>query len=155
MHTPVVPIDDEPPSPRRLIDAERRVHRILRGKFSEALNELAVSFAQLEVMELLHDEEKLHPGAIGRLLLITRQSADHLVRQLERRDLVDVWENEGGTLGVRLTDYGRRRTQLCYSALEPTFARLAAIDGETRLRLYADLRACEDALRPRFVPWRL
>ena len=151
------PIDDEPPSPspRQLIDAERRVHRILRAKFSEALIELAVSFAQLEVMELLHDEDKLHPGAIGRRLLITRQSADHLVRQLERRDLADVWHNDGGTLGVRLTDQGRRRIRHSYSALEPTFARLASIDDQTRTRLLMDLRACEDALRPRYVPWRL
>jgi DNA-binding MarR family transcriptional regulator len=150
-----VPVDDEPPSPRQLIDAERRVHRILRSRFAEALVELAISFAQLEVMELLHDMEKLHPGAIGRLLLITRQSADHLVRQLERRDLVDVWQNDGGTLGVRLTDEGRRRIRHCHSALAPTFARLASINDETRSRLLTDLKTCEDALRPRFVPWRL
>ena len=148
-------MDDESASPRLLIDAERRVHRILRGRFAETLSELAVSFAQLEVMELLHDEQKLHPGAIGRLLLITRQSADHLVRQLERRDLVDVWQNDGGTLGVRLTDGGRRRIRHCHSALEPTFARLAAIDQERRRRLLNDLRACEDALRPRYTPWQL
>jgi DNA-binding MarR family transcriptional regulator len=150
-----VPAVDERPSPRLLIDAERRVHRILRGKFAEALMELAVSFAQLEVMELLHDEEKLHPGAIGRRLLITRQSADHLVRQLERRDLVDVWQNDGGTLGVRLTDEGRRRIRHCRSALEPTFARVGAINDETRTRLLTGLRTFEDALRPRYVPWRL
>lgn len=150
-----VSTDDEPPSPRQLIDAEQRVHRILRGRFAEAFTELAVSFAQLEVMELLDDQEKLHPGAIGRLLLITRQSADHLVRQLEKRDLVDVWENEGGTLGVDLTDEGRRRIRHCYSALAPTFDRLAVIDDETRGRLLTDLRTCEDALRPRYVTWRL
>jgi hypothetical protein len=63
--------DDDPHSPRTLIDAERRVHRILRKRFAEALAELAVSFAQFEVMELLHDEEKLHPGAIGRLPALT------------------------------------------------------------------------------------
>lgn len=145
----------EPPSPRELIDAERRVHRILRSRFAEAFLELAVSFAQFEVMELLHDQAKLHPGAIGRLLLITRQSADHLVRQLEKRDLVDVWANEGGTLGVALTDVGRRRIRHCYSALAPTFDRLSSIDDETRRRLQTDLRTCEDALRPRYVPWRL
>jgi DNA-binding MarR family transcriptional regulator len=150
-----VPTDDEPPSPRQLIDAERRVHRILRGRFADALTEFAVSFAQLEVMELLHDQEKLHPGAIGRLLLITRQSADHLVRQLDRRDLVDVWPNDGGTLGVSLTDRGRRRIRHCYFALAPTFERLASIDDATRGRLVTDLRSCEDALRPRYVPWRL
>ena len=150
-----VPVDHDPPSPRQLIDAERRVHRILRARFADAFVELAVSFAQLEVMELLHDQEKLHPGAIGRLLLITRQSADHLVRQLERRDLVDVWPNQGGTLGVRLTDEGRRRIHHCHSALAPTFARLAAVDDETRGRLLADLRTCEDALRPRFAPFLL
>jgi DNA-binding MarR family transcriptional regulator len=151
----LVPTDDDPPSPRQLIDVERRVHRILRARFAEALVELAVSFAQLEVMELLHDREKLHPGAIGRLLLITRQSADHLVRQLERRDLVDVWDNEGGTLGVSLTDRGHRRIRHCYAALGPTFERLASIDGATRTRLLTDLMSCEDALRPRYVPWRL
>jgi DNA-binding MarR family transcriptional regulator len=129
-------MEDEPPSPRQLIDAERRVHRILRARFAEALVELAVSFAQLEVMELLHDQEKLHPGAIGRRLLITRQSADHLVRQLERRSMVDVWQNEGGTLGARLTEDGRRRLRHGHSALGSTFDRT---DAGTTLHRPSDL----------------
>jgi DNA-binding MarR family transcriptional regulator len=82
-------VDAQAPSARRLIDAERRVHRILRARFTAALLELGVSFAQFEVMELLHEASKLHPGEIGRRLLITRQSADHLVHQLRRGSLVD------------------------------------------------------------------
>jgi DNA-binding MarR family transcriptional regulator len=78
-------------SSSELIVAERRVHRILRKRYAEALVDLGVSDAQYEVMCLLHDVEHLHPGEIGRRLLITRQSATHLVRQLELRILVDTW----------------------------------------------------------------
>jgi hypothetical protein len=38
-------VDVQAPSARRLIDAERRVHRILRARFTDALLELGVSFA--------------------------------------------------------------------------------------------------------------
>jgi DNA-binding MarR family transcriptional regulator len=148
-------VEGEAPTARRLIDAERRVHRILRARFAEALLELGVSFAQLEVMELLHDVERLHPGEIGRRLLVTRQSAHHLVRQLERGTLVETWPLDGGTLGVRLLRDGRRRIRLCYEALQPSFECVDALGAETRTRLVTDLAAAEALLRPRPKPWWL
>jgi DNA-binding MarR family transcriptional regulator len=148
-------VEGEAPTARRLIDAERRVHRILRARFAEALLELGVSFAQLEVMELLHDVERLHPGEIGRRLLVTRQSAHHLVRQLERGTLVETWPLDGGTLGVRLLRHGRRRIRLCYEALQPSFECVDALGAETRTRLVTDLAAAEALLRPRPKPWWL
>lgn len=150
-----VPVEHETPDARRLIDSERRVHRILRARFADALAEMGVSFAQLEVMELLHEVEKTHPGAIGRHLFITRQSAGHLVRQLERGSLVETWQVSGGSIAVRLLDTGRKRIRHCYGALEPTFACLDALEPGTRTRLERDLRACEDLLRPRPKPWWL
>jgi DNA-binding MarR family transcriptional regulator len=148
-------VEGEAPTARRLIDAERRVHRILRARFAEALLELGVSFAQLEVMELLLAVERLHPGEIGRRLLITRQSADHLVRQLDRGTLVETWPLDGGTLGVRLLGDGRRRMRLCYEALQPSFECVDALGAETRTRLVTDLAAAEALLRPRPKPWWL
>jgi DNA-binding MarR family transcriptional regulator len=141
------------PSARRVIDADRRVHRILRSRFAEALLELGVSFAEVEVMELLHDAHRLHPGEIGRRLLVTRQSAAHLVRQLERAGLVDKWALDGGQVAVRLTPEGRRRTRQSFWALEPTFDCLDALEPGLRLRLVEDLKAREDVLRPRPRPW--
>jgi DNA-binding MarR family transcriptional regulator len=146
-------VDSQAPSARRLIDAERRVHRILRARFTAALLELGVSFAQFEVMELLHEASKLHPGEIGRLLLITRQSADHLVHQLRRGSLVDTWRLEGGSLGVELTSEGRRRMDTCEWALRPTFDLLDTLDVAIRGRLSDDLCACEEALRPERRAW--
>ena len=144
-----------PPTARRLVDQERRVHRILRSRFTDALLELGVSFAQLEVMELLHEAAQLHPGEIGRRLLVTRQSADHLVHQLRRGALVETWRLDGGSLGVRLTPEGRTRADQCLRALQPTFELLDTIEPGTRTRLTGDLQACEDALRPRWKPWWL
>jgi hypothetical protein len=146
---------EAPPTARALIDAERRVHRILRTRFTGALLELGVSFAQFEVMELLYDATKLHPGQIGRLLLITRQSADHLVHQLRRGSLVDTWRLDGGSLGVALSYEGRRRMGHCEQALRPTFDLLNTLDATTRTRLAGDLRACEHALRPERRAWWL
>jgi DNA-binding MarR family transcriptional regulator len=148
-------VEGEAPAARRLIDAERRVHRILRARFAEALLELGVSFAQLEVMELLYDVERLHPGEIGRRLLITRQSAGHLVKQLERGTLVETWPLDGGMLGVRLIREGRRRMRLCYEALQPTFECMEALGADARTRLATDLAAAEALLRPRPKPWWL
>jgi DNA-binding MarR family transcriptional regulator len=148
-------VEGEAPTARRLIDAERRVHRILRARFAEELLELGVSFAQLEVMELLHGVDKLHPGEIGRRLLVTRQSAAHLVHQLERAGLADTWPLDGGQMGVRLTPDGRRRARLCRWAIGPTFDCLEALEPDHRTRLVDDLETCEHLLRPRPRPWWL
>jgi DNA-binding MarR family transcriptional regulator len=146
-------VEGEAPSARRLIDAERRVHRILRAQFTDALLDLGTSFAQVEVMELLDAAVQLHPGEIGRRLLITRQSATHLVRQLERASLVETWRLEGGSVGVRLTETGRESVVHCLNALRPTFDLIEALDGDRQSRLVKDLRAMENALQPRRLPW--
>src|SRR3990172_12944979 len=142
-----------PPSGRDLIRAERRVHRILRARFAEALVELGVSYAQFEVMCLLYDVDRSHPGEIGRRLLITRQSASHLVRQLERGVLVDVWPIEGQSIGVALSDDGRRRIRHCEHALRSTHECLELLNAEIRTRSLADLFEAEAVLRPRPAPW--
>ncbi|HET8525250.1 MAG TPA: MarR family transcriptional regulator [Actinomycetota bacterium] len=146
-------MEGEAPSARRLIDRERRVHRILRAQFTDALLDLGTSFAQLEVMELLDQAIQLHPGEIGRRLDITRQSATHLVRQLERASLVETWQLERGSVGVRLTRTGRASVGRCLDALRPTFSLVEALEEERRRRLAMDLRAWENALRPRRRPW--
>jgi DNA-binding MarR family transcriptional regulator len=148
-------VEEPAPTARRLIDQERRVHRILRARFTDALLDLGVSFAQLEVMELLHEAHQLHPGAIGRRLLVTRQSADHLVHQLRRGALVETWRLDGGSLGARLTGEARTRITQCFRALRPTFDLVDTLDGRTRTRLGEDLQAYEDALRPERRPWWL
>jgi DNA-binding MarR family transcriptional regulator len=146
-------VEGEAPSARRLIDAERRVHRILRAQFIDALLDLGTSFAQVEVMELLDAAVQLHPGEIGRRLLITRQSATHLVRQLERASLVETWQLEGGSVGVRMTKTGRESVVHCLDALRPTFDLIEALDGDRQSGLVKDLRALENALQPRRLPW--
>jgi hypothetical protein len=98
-------------------------------------------------MELLHEAHKLHPGAIGRRLLITRQSADHLVHQLRRVWLVDTWRLDGESFGVALTGEGRTRITQSLRALRPTFEPVETLDTATRTRLGDDLQAFEDALR--------
>ncbi len=148
-------MEGEAPTVRRLIDQERRVHRILRARFIDALLDLGVSFAQFEVMELLHDVAHLHPGEIGHRLLVTRQSADHLVHQLRRGSLVETWRLDGGSLAAKLTPERRTRTARCERALQPTFGLLDTIDAGTRTRFTSDLETCEDTLRPRWKPWWL
>ena len=128
------------------------MHRILRAQFTDALLDLGTSFAQVEVMELLHAGQ-LHPGEIGRRLCITRQSATHLVRQLERASLVETWRLEGGSVGVRLTHAGRETVGLCLDALRPTFNLIEALDADRRSRLAIDLRVWEDALQPHRRVW--
>ena len=141
-----------PPSGRDLIRAERRVHRILRARFAEALVELGVSYAQFEVMCLLYDVDQSHPGEIGRRLLITRQSASHLVRQLERGVLVDVWPLEGRSIGVALNDDSAADPSLRgRTPFDPRAPR--GLDPDIRTRLVADLRGAEAVLRPRPRPW--
>jgi DNA-binding MarR family transcriptional regulator len=136
-----------------LIDAERRVHRILRRRYTDALLDLGTSFAQVEVMELVQDAIQLHPGEIGHRLRITRQSATHLVRQLEHAGQVETWRLDGRSVGVRLTEAGREGLVTCLDPLRPTFALVETLDDERRTRLANDLRAWELVLEPRRRVW--
>src|SRR5262245_54114639 len=100
---------------------------------SDALLDHGVSFAQFEVMELLRGSvSHLQPGEIGWRLLVTRQSATHLVHQLRRGDLVETWRLEGGGLAVRLTQNGRDTLVNSIEALGPTFDRIQSLDADDR-----------------------
>jgi len=42
---------------------------------------------------------------------------------------------------------------LCFDALLPTFDLIEALDEDRQSRLVKDLRAWENALHPRLLPW--
>ena len=146
-------VDAQAPSARRLIDAERRVHRILRARFTDALLELGVSFAQFEVMELLHEATKLHPArsAVACSSRDSRPITSFIsfaeVRSSTPGDsTAAAWVSSSRPTGA---DAWARASGPCdRRSISSTRSNAA-----TRTRLTDDLAACEDALRPERRPW--
>ncbi len=56
-------------------------------------------------------------------------------------------------VGVRMTKTGRESVVHCLDALRPTFDLIEALDGDRQRGLVKDLRALENALQPRRLPW--
>ena len=54
---------------------------------------------------------------------------------------------------MRLTETGRESMVHRLDALRPTFDLIEALDGDRQSRLVKDLRAWENALQPRLLPW--
>lgn len=142
-----------PPSPTHLLAQLRRVGHMLVLDLDRSVHGLAVSYAQVEVMELLDARPTIHGGEIARQLRITRQAAHRLIRQLELGDLAERQPFDGLMRPVVLTDAGRKRLALARPALEGIALAIERLDKEDRRALGKGLRALEDALVPRVERW--
>jgi DNA-binding MarR family transcriptional regulator len=99
----------------------------------EALEGLAISYAQYEVMEHLAERPNLHAGELARRLRITRQTAHGLLKQLARADLIDLLPPDGGARPARLTTAGQRRLGYGRQAVTAIHAELEQVPPEKRL----------------------
>ncbi len=129
-----------------VITAVRRVNKRLRACFDRDLEELGLSYAQVEVLILLRYDGNLHAAALARELRISRQAAQRLVENLMAGGLVRRLPRDGGVIGLQITDLGRRRLELVQIALSDTYRRLRRVPQEVRARLVEDLGAVERAL---------
>lgn len=142
-----------PPSPAALLAALRRTQHMLVLYLDRCVDGLGLSYAQVEVMELLDARPTIHGGEIARRLRITRQAAHRLLRQLELGDLADRRPFDGYVRPAVLTDTGRARLTLARSALEATHRMLEQLVDEERLALGRGLGALEKTLVPRVERW--
>jgi len=141
-------------TPLDVITAVRRVNKILRRRFEQALEEMGVSYAQYEVMLLLQRDGNLHAAAIARNLKISRQAVQGLLEKLVRAGLVDLLPRDGGVVGMRLTDLGQQRINFCSRSLHDTEARIARLPIELRGSIVEELGTIERALaRPLDGNW--
>jgi hypothetical protein len=58
-----------------VIDASRRLSRHLETRLDDALEELAISYAQFEILKLLTRDRNAHAAALARRLRVSRQIA--------------------------------------------------------------------------------
>ena len=139
---------DADPRGHDLVTASRRFARRLQTRLDEALEGLAISYAQYEVMEHLAARPNLHAGELGRRLRITRQTAHGLLKQLARADLIDLLPSDGGARPARLTTAGRRRLEYGRQAVLTIHAELELAPPEKR----SDFLVATSALDARIAP---
>jgi DNA-binding MarR family transcriptional regulator len=145
--------DDPPPNAWDLIHATRRASRRLEGRLDDALQELTVSYAQFEILELLTRDRNAHAAALARRLNVSRQIASRLLIKLDRAGLVELLPPDGGVRVPIVTRDGRRRIQLAVDATASVRKDLGTLTPERRSQLVAALTALDDALRPTRRPW--
>jgi DNA-binding MarR family transcriptional regulator len=139
---------DADPRGHDLVTASRRFARRLQTRLDEALEGLAISYAQYEVMEHLAERPNLHAGELGRRLRITRQTAHGLLKHLARADLVDLLPPEGGARPARLTATGRRRLELGREAVATIHVELELVSPEKRLVFLDSIAALDARVAP-------
>lgn len=142
-----------PPSGRDTIAAARHFHRVLRRRLNGSLMGLAMSYAQYEILELLHAESNLHAAELARSLGLSRQAVNHLVTQLELRGLVEVLPKEGGLRVMWISHLGTRRLATCRLSLEQAERALERLSPDTRSMLVEAFGEARAALAPPPGPW--
>jgi DNA-binding MarR family transcriptional regulator len=145
--------DDRPPNAWDVINASRRASRRLESRLDDALQDLSVSYAQFEILELLTRDRNAHAAALARRLNVSRQITSRLLAKLDRAGLVELLPPDGGVRVPIITRDGRRRIRLAVDATAPVRKELASLSPDRRTQLVAALTAMDDALRPAPRPW--
>jgi DNA-binding MarR family transcriptional regulator len=149
-------VSDAPPSAWEVIDASRRLSRRIEGRLDDALEELTVSYAQFEILELLTRDRNAHAAALARRLGVSRQITSRLLTKLDRAGLVELLPPDGGVRVPIVTRDGRRRIQLAVGATRQVREQIASLAPDRRTQLVAIIDSLDDALRPpRGRPWWL
>jgi len=142
------PISDPPPSAWDVIDASRRLSRRLGTRLDEALEELEISYAQFEILELLARDRNAHAAAIARRLHESRQIVSRLLIKLDRAGLVELLPPDGGVRVPLVTNDGKRRIRYVTEATAELRAKIADVNPERLRTFLAVVASLEDALRP-------
>jgi len=141
-------------TPLDLITAVRRVNKVLRRYFDFTLYEMGISYAQYEVLLVLHDDANLHAAAIARQLKISPQAVQKLLDKLLAGGLIEVLPPDGGVMGVRISRRGRTRMDQIADALGDADRRIHSLPIDLRRDLVEGLQRVERALwRPHDGKW--
>ena len=138
-----------------VIHAARRLSRRLEGQLDDALEELALSSAQFEILELLRRDRNAHAAALARRLGVSRQIASRLLAELDRAGPVELLPLDGGVRVPIVTQGGRRRIELAVDATAPIRERIVHLAPDRRETLVAIVEDLENAIRPPQRPWWL
>jgi DNA-binding MarR family transcriptional regulator len=142
------PVPDLPPSAWDVIDASRRLSRRLATRLDEALEELEISYAQFEILELLTRDRNAHAAALARRLRESRQIVSRLLLKLDRAGLVELLPPDGGVRVPLVTKNGVRRIRYATEATAELRAKIAEVSPERLRSFLSVISGLEDALRP-------
>ena len=142
------PTSNPPPSAWDVIDASRRLSRRLETRLDEALEELEISYAQFEILELLTRDRNAHAAAIARRLHESRQIVSRLLIKLDRAGLVELLPPDGGVRVPLVTNNGTRRIRYATEATAGLRAKITEVSPDRLRAFLAATSSFEDALRP-------
>jgi DNA-binding MarR family transcriptional regulator len=149
------PVSDLAPSAWDVIDASRRLSRSLGTRLDEALEDLEISYAQFEILELLTRDRNAHAAAIARRLHESRQIVSRLLIKLDRAGLVELLPPDGGVRVPLVTNNGKRRIRYATEATSELRAKIAEASPGRLQAFLAVFASLEDALRPPPRRWWL
>jgi DNA-binding MarR family transcriptional regulator len=142
-----------PPSAWDVIGATRRLHRRLAGRLDSSLEELGISYAQFELLELLTRDRNAHAAALARRLDVSRQIATRLLGKFDHAGLVELLPHDGGVRVPIVTRSGRRRIQLAADAVAPIRRQVLTIPSDRPARFIDVADDLDHVLQPPRQPW--
>ncbi len=149
------PVSDMAPSAWNVIDSSRRFQRRLETRLDAALEELEISYAQFEILELLSRDRNAHAAAIARRLHETRQIVSRLLIKLDRAGLVELLPPDGGVRVPLVTRLGKRRIELSLQATAEICEKVNQVGPQRLSAFIAVADDLDSALRPPPRSWWL
>ncbi len=139
------------PAAPRLSYLVFRLERRIRARLDEALARHAVTTTEYMALSELRLRDGPSSAQLARIAFVTPQAMNLVIRDLERRGLVQRRPDPRGgrVLRVGLTRAGTSTLRRCDRALDGIeHEMLAALDEEDRKTLADHLTACAHALHP-------
>lgn len=139
------------PAAPRLSYLVFRLERRIRARLDEALARHAVTTTEYMALSELRLRDGPSSAQLARIAFVTPQAMNLVIRDLERRGLVQRRPDPRGgrVLRVGLTRAGASTLRRCDRALDGIEnGMLAALDEEDRKTLADHLTACAHALHP-------
>ncbi|MFM9107543.1 MAG: MarR family winged helix-turn-helix transcriptional regulator [Chloroflexota bacterium] len=133
----------------RLGFALKRALHVLRNRMDDALREIELTTPQYAALSAIEHEPWLSNAELARRCLVTPQTMNGVVVNLEAARLVvrSPDGDDGRLLRVSLTGEGRRRLAEAHRRVLEVEARMvSAIDDQRQSELIEALHACADAL---------
>jgi DNA-binding MarR family transcriptional regulator len=145
---------DRSATAEEVIRASRRLARTLGTRLDRAVEDLGVTYAQLELLELIERDHNAHAAELARSLDVTRQGVASLLSRLVLADLVDRYALDHGVQVPMLTEQGRRRIVLASDAVAKVHAQILSVPAHERAAFVGAAQSLASELRRRDpLPW--
>lgn len=104
----------------------RRASSATMAEFARRMDAIELRTVEATILQIVADNPGISQSAIGRMLDIQRANMTPIAARLEARGLVERLPSDGRSLGLKLTDAGRAKSDQARAAIDSFEAEVVA-----------------------------